>query len=303
MRKNNILVFITATLAMLFWGYSFVWYKLAYQYYKPFTVIFFRLIFSVLLLLIYLKLLGKKEKVLKKDMLGIMVMALCQPFLYFIGEGLGMYYVSSTIGAIIIATIPLFTPLFAHRFLQEKVHLSLLFGLVISFVGVFMIVQGDYTGSNSIKGIALLFLAVLAAVSYGVLLKKMSHKYSAFTIVKYQNIFGAIYFLPLFLIWELDHFLQVEHQLAGIAVIFQMALFASTLAFVCITYTIKHLGMSRTNLFTNLIPVFTAVIAYFVLQEKFPLMKIAGILIVISGLMISEVRNLRNFNKNRQSRF
>jgi drug/metabolite transporter (DMT)-like permease len=298
MKKNNILVFITAVLAMLFWGYSFVWYKLAYLYYKPFTVIFFRLVFSVILLTIYLRILGKKERVLKKDMLGIMLMALCQPFLYFIGEGLGMYYVSSTVGAIIIATIPLFTPFFAHRYLREKIHLSLILGLLISFIGVYMIVQGDYNGSNSLKGIALLFLAVMAAVSYGVLLKRMSHKYSAFTIVKYQNIFGAIYFLPLFLIWEFNHFLQIEHQIAGIWVIFQMALFASTLAFVCITYTIRNLGMSRTNLFTNLIPVFTAVIAYFVLQEKFPLMKIAGILIVISGLLISELRNLRIFYKS-----
>ena len=203
-----------------------------------------------------------------------------------------MYYVSSTVGAIIIATIPLFTPFFAHRFLQEKIHISLILGLLISFVGVFMIVQGDYTGSNSIKGILLLFFAVLAAVSYGVLLKRMSHKYSAFTIVKYQNIFGLIYFIPLFLIWELNHFLSVEHQLAGIWVIFQMALFASTLAFVFITIVIRNLGMSRTNLFTNLIPVFTAVISYFVLKETFPTLKILGMVIVISGLMISEVRNL-----------
>ncbi len=298
MKKNNILIYVSVVLAMLFWGYSFVWYKIAYLYYKPFTVIFFRLIFSVILLTIYIKLSGRSEKVLKKDMLGLMVMALCEPFLYFIGEGLGMYYVSSTVGAIIIATIPLFTPFFAHRFLQEKIHISLILGLIISFIGVFMIVQGDYDGITSIKGIALLLLAVLAAVSYGVLLKRMAHKYSAFTIVKYQNIFGVIYFLPLFLIWELDHFLQIKHQLAGISVVFQMALFASTLAFVCITYSIKHLGMSRTNLFTNLIPVFTAVIAYFVLQERFPPLKVAGIVIVISGLMIPELKKLKSNNRN-----
>jgi drug/metabolite transporter (DMT)-like permease len=292
MKNNRIQVIVAALLAMLFWGYSFVWYKIAYLYYKPFTVIFFRLIFSILLLLVFLKFRGKQEKIKKKDLPGMMLLALCQPFFYFLGEGFGMYYVSSTVGAIIIATIPLFTPFFAHRFLKEKIHLSLILGLIISFTGVFLIVQGDYSGSNSIKGIILLFFAVLAAVSYGVQLKRMSHKYSAFTIVKYQNIFGALYFLPLFLIWELGDFINVDHQLAGFWVIFQMALFASTLAFVFITYVIRNLGMSRTNLFVNLIPVFTAVIAYFVLKESFPFAKILGIIIVIVGLMISEIRNL-----------
>ncbi|MFC1887405.1 DMT family transporter [Candidatus Cloacimonadota bacterium] len=296
MKDNKLMVFIAVFLAMLFWGYSFVWYKIAYLYYKPFTVIFFRLIFSAIILTIFLRIKGNKEKVIKKDMIGIMLMALCQPFFYFLGEGLGMYYVSATVGAIIIATIPLVTPIFAHHFLQEKIHISLILGLVISFIGVYMIVQGDYRGSNSIKGILLLFFAVLAAVSYGVLLKKMSHKYSAFTIVKYQNIFGMLYFLPLFLIWEWDHFIHTDHQLAGVWVIFQMALFASTLAFVFITYVIKHLGMSRTNIFTNLIPVFTAIISFFVLGERFPFLKILGIVIVISGLTISKIRYITGKN-------
>jgi len=299
MKNTRFFVILAAVMAMFFWGYSFVWYKIAYLYYKPFTVIIFRLSFSVLLLIIFLKIKRKKEKVGKKDLLRLMIMAFFEPFCYFIGEGLGMYYVSSTVGAIIIATIPLFTPFFAYRYLQEKIHYSLILGLLTSFIGVFLIVQGDYDGSNSLKGILLLIFAVVSAVVYGILLKKMSHKYSAFTIVKYQNIFGLIYFIPLFLIWELDHFLQVDHQLKGIWVIFQMALFASTLAFVFITYVIKNIGMSRTNLFTNLIPVFTASIAYIVLKEQFSLLKILGIIIVISGLMISEVRNINRFRKKR----
>jgi len=152
-----------------------------------------------------------------------------------------------------------------------------------------LIVQGDYKGTDSIKGIALMFFAVFSAVCYGVILKKMSHKYTPFTIVKFQSVFGVIFFLPLFLIWDLKHFISIDHQLSGVWIIFQMALFASTLSFLLISYAIKHLGLSRTNIFANLIPVFTAVISFYILKERFPLIKIAGMVIVISGLIISEV--------------
>jgi len=289
MKNTKILVYIAAVLAMLFWGYSFVWYKIAYLYYKPITVVFLRLIISSLLLMAYIKLSGKVERIEKKDLLLFILMAFCEPFCYFLGESFGMFYISSTTGAIIIATIPLFSPLLAHRFLNEKINFPLILGLFTSFIGVFLIVQGDYKGTDSIKGIALMFFAVFSAVCYGVILKKMSHKYTPFTIVKFQSVFGVIFFLPLFLIWDLKHFISIDHQLSGVWIIFQMALFASTLSFLLISYAIKHLGLSRTNIFANLIPVFTAVISFYILKERFPLIKIAGMVIVISGLIISEV--------------
>jgi len=290
MKNTKFLVYAAAILTMLFWGYSFVWYKIAYLFYKPITVVFFRVIISSLLLFIFIKITGRGEKIVKKDYLKLMLLAFCEPFCYFLGEGFGMSYVSSTTGAIIIATIPLFSPLLAHRFLKEKISLPLILGLITSFIGVFLIVKGDYEGKDSILGIALMFFAVFSAVCYGVLLKKMAHKYSPFTIVKYQSIFSMIYFLPLFLIWDLKHFLAVDHQLKGVLVIIQMAFFASTLAFLLITYVVKNLGLSRTNIFVNLIPVFTAVISFFILKERFPPIKLVGMAIVISGLLISELK-------------
>jgi len=91
MKNTKILVYIAAVLAMLFWGYSFVWYKIAYLYYKPITVVFLRLIISSLLLMAYIKLSGKVERIEKKDLLLFILMAFCEPFCYFLGESFGMF--------------------------------------------------------------------------------------------------------------------------------------------------------------------------------------------------------------------
>ena len=47
-------------------------------------------------------------------------------------------------------------------------------------------------------------------------------------------------------------------------------------------------------MFTNLIPVFTAFFSYIILSESFTLNKIIGILIVIVGVMISQIFKVIN---------
>jgi drug/metabolite transporter (DMT)-like permease len=71
--------------------------------------------------------------------------------------------------------------------------------------------------------------------------------------------------------------------------VIKLAVFASTFAFLLFVYSIQRLGMARTNIFVNLIPVFTAILSYFILHEKFGIVKIAGIVVVIAGLVFSQM--------------
>jgi drug/metabolite transporter (DMT)-like permease len=48
------------------------------------------------------------------------------------------------------------------------------------------------------------------------------------------------------------------------------------------------LGISKTNIFSNLIPVFTAFFSWILIDEQFTMVKIAGIVLVIGGVYLSE---------------
>jgi drug/metabolite transporter (DMT)-like permease len=48
------------------------------------------------------------------------------------------------------------------------------------------------------------------------------------------------------------------------------------------------MGISRANTFTNIIPVFTAVFAFFMVGEKLTIQNLAGMIIVITGLFLSQ---------------
>jgi len=129
---------------------------------------------------------------------------------------------------------------------------------------------------------------VFAAVAYSVIIRKISHEYNPVTIITHQNLIGALYFLPLFLIFDFQHFITVTPTRELILAMLQLSVFASTLAYVFYITAIKGIGMLKANVFTNLIPVFTGIFSFFILDEKFTALKIAGMIMVMFGVLVSQ---------------
>ncbi len=277
-------------LSMLFWGMSFIWTNIALKDFDPISVIFFRLVLSSVILYSYIKLSGNVEKIAKEDRKWFLLLALAEPFFYFLGENFGLQFVSPAVTSAIIATIPLMTPIVAYLFLRERVDRFTVVGIFLSFFGIiYMLVNKDLSLNASPKGIALIFLAVFSAVAYTFFIRKLANKYKAITILTIQNIIGTIYFLPVFLALDLNNVLSTSPSTSGILAIVQLAIFASSLAFLLFIIVVAKLGMVKANIFTNLIPVFTAIFAYFIIGEHINLQKIIGILLVITGIVISQL--------------
>ena len=293
--KNSIIsYYLFAVLAMLFWGLTFVWSKIALDYYEPVTLIFIRLVISATLLGLAIKIFGNYQKIDRADRKWFMILALAEPFFYFLGENYGLKYVSSTISSVIIATIPLFSPFAAYLFTRERTGIFSWLGIVVSFLGIIiLIVNPDLSLNAEPKGIAFLFLAVGSALVYSAYVKKLTVKYNALNIIVRQNLIGAIYFLPIFLIFEFKTFINIQPTRELVLAVLQLAVFGSCIAFIFFTMAIAKLGMVKANIFTNLIPVFTAVFSYFVLYEVFNVQKITGIVLVLLGIVVSQMREIR----------
>ncbi|MFC1730694.1 DMT family transporter [candidate division KSB1 bacterium] len=294
MNNKRFSIYLAALLAMLFWGISFVWTKIVFKYYAPVTTVFLRLVISSLVLYAVITIFKKKQKIERSDLGWFILSALFSPFIYFIGESYGLKYVTSTVTAVIIATIPVFTPIVAYFILKERLTYLNIIGLLISFFGVVIIViNQDFSLNVSPLGIGFLFIAVLAALGYSVIIKKLTYKYSATNIITYQNMIGALYFLPLFLIMDAKDFIKVTPNWELIGALLALSILASSLAFILFVRVIKAIGISKANVMANFIPVFTAIFSYFILYEIFNLNKIIGIFLVISGVIFSQLNNRR----------
>lgn len=282
--------FIFAVLAMAFWGMTFIWVKIVLEEFRPVTILLLRLTISSLLLWIFVIITNKFQQIKKKDIPIFALTALFQPFFYFIGETYGVSYVSSTLGSVMVSTIPIVTPLGAWIFLKEKLGWINFAAFIFSFVGVLlMIFAEESSGTNSFKGAAFLAFGVMAAVGSAVIIKKLTVKYNSFTIVTVQNSIGLIYFIPLFFILDYPDVLNANPDIRIWRNVIALAIFGSTLAFIFFTNVIRVLGVNKASIFSNMIPVFTAIFALIILNENFSLQKIAGMLIVITGVLIVQI--------------
>ena len=300
MSKSRAGVYFLVILAMIFWGFSFVTFKIANESFRPITIVALRLFVSIFFLFGFALLFKRLNRIKKKDQKWFLLMAIAEPFFYFLGEAYGLTMVTATIGAVIISTIPLIVPFGAYYLYKEKLTPMNYLGLVISFGGVLLVVLNKSGGLAARPlGILLMFVAVLSAVSYTLIVKKLADNYTPITITAYQSFYGLLMFLPFFLIFELPHLEFSKASTQSILAVSYLGVFGSGICFIIMAMAIRELGAAKSNIFANLIPVVTAILSFFLLKEAMPLLKILGIFIVILGLLLSQISSLR---VNRSSR-
>ncbi len=276
-------------LSMIFWAFSFVWFKIANADYGPICIVFIRLFLSVIFLTLLIRLTGRRITIRRDDRRYFFLLALFEPFLYFLGESFGLTLVSSTAGSVIISTIPVFAVIFVWIFYRERMHLINYLGVLVSFAGVLIFITSG-TGGFTVNpaGLALMLLAVVSAVGYNMVLHRLAGHYDPVTIVNIQNIIGALLFLPLFLLFGLRDLLTAGIVMRSFGAIILLAIFASSGAFALFAYAVRFIGIARANVFTNLIPVFTAIFAFLIMGDRLTVRNAAGMAVVIAGLFLSQ---------------
>ena len=292
MKERNWLSYVLLLCTTVFWGGSFVLTKHLLDAASPVTIIFLRMVIASVVFTIITLILYKKSFLLSgKDFLIMLAVTFFEPFLYFICETYSIKYSDPTVVAILIATIPMFIMVMSYFTEHEKIGRINRIGTLIAFVGIFvMLIPSLGNVSFNGWGIALGFGAVLSAVGYTYFINKMPEKYNSLVIITWQNLLGAVFFAPLFFFGKDPSVLHSEvaalMQPDNLLVLCILAIACSALAFMFYLHGIRHIGMTKTSIFTNLIPVATAILAYFIVGEEFPPVKILGIAIVIMGVFM-----------------
>ena len=302
MKNRNYLVHLAGVIAMIFWGMSFVWSTQVYQNLNPTATIFLRLVVATIFFTAILFTFRLNEKV-KKEHLGLFALAaMFEPFLYFIFEGYGLKNTSPVIGSGIIAMIPLVTPVAAHIFLKERLTPMNIAGFIVSFVGVIiMLLNKNLEFTASPKGILFLCGAVLVAVGYSIALIKLTKLYKPLTITWVQNIIGMIYFIPMVIIMERFEPSNYANVGGYIVPLICLGVFCSAVAYSLWAFAFSKLGASKANVYSNLIPVFTAIFSYLLTIEEMTVFKIIGILVVVFGLVLSQMKSKNGPSSLRQA--
>lgn len=291
-QPSKILVYIASIFAITLWGMSYIWTdQLIAQNIPIYYFVFVRILLAGLVLFLFNTAYGRIKRIQKRDLPKFLLLAFFEPFIYFICETYGLKETGSpTLSAMIIATIPIFSIGAGMIFFKEKINSINLVGIVLSLIGIVMVAMAKgELGENFLWGVVLLLIAVIAEVGHASITKSLSGNYSSQIIVMYQFLIGSIYLLPLFLWKGISNF-DVETYFAPEVwyPIICLAILCSSLAFSLWVSTIKNLGVAKSSIFSALIPVAAALIAWALGHEYMNPRQWTGIAISTLGVILSQ---------------
>ena len=129
-------------------------------------------------------------------------------------------------------------------------------------------------------------LAMISFSFYGVFSKRATARYSPLLVTGYVFLFGLIQITPLMLMENvLGDVLSFSFE-AWASIVF-MAVCSSVLGYLIQQVTIKKIGVNKTSLFINLVPLFAILFAYLVLGDPVSYINILSAAIIISAVIIN----------------
>ena len=294
---KKLAVYSTLFFASVLWGVSFIMTKeisLTAPNMTALHIITFRMFLASAVMIPLLAVMCKLERIRKGDLKWFLLLSFAEPFLYSFLETSGILQLDGSLAAVVIATIPLFVPFGMAAVYKERIQWLTMVGILLSLVGIGVMLMGHGStatgGQSVVKGLLFLAGAVVVAVIYTLILVKVVDHYRPITITAYQNLIGLVYYLPVMLLVDGDKLGALEFSPKVLLLLLALGIFCSTIAYACYNYGIRHIGATASCIFTNTIPVFSMIAAVAIGQEHFSLVKVAGMAIVIVGVVIVQVR-------------
>ena len=292
MKQQKTVIYIASTFAILLWGMSYIWTdKLISLGIPIFYFVFVRILLAGIILFLFNTASSRIKRIQRRDLPKFLLLSLCEPFIYFLCETFGLKETGSpTLSAMVIATIPIFSIGAGMLFFKEKINIVNIAGILMSLVGIVMVAMAKgELGENFMLGILFLLIAVLSEVGHASITKSLSGSYSSQIIVMYQFLIGSVYLLPLFIWKGLDGYDPKLYMSVEVwNPILCLAVLCSSLAFSLWVSTIKTLGVAKSSIFSALIPVAAALIAWAIGHEHLNERQWIGIAISAFGVVLSQ---------------
>jgi drug/metabolite transporter (DMT)-like permease len=184
---------------------------------------------------------------------------------------------------------PLFVAVWSLILLGVRLTLAQAGGVLLSMTGVLVILlHGDLTALASIefnKGDVIFIVALAIFGLYSVLSLKRPQIHGL-SFVGFTFGCGAAALVPL-LIWELLSRPVMQLDTANLLSLLYVAVFPSTLAYLCFNRGVQLIGANRAAPFFHVVPVFGSAMAIVFLGERPQLFHIIGFALVLTGVFVA----------------
>ncbi len=289
-KTHRLLPIFTLIMAMLLWASSLVALKLAFRGYHPMQVIFGRMFIASLCFVIFIPSF-RKLNWRRRDLKYLLIMAICEPCLYFIFEAKALKLTTASQAGMITAMLPLLVAILAWWLLKEHISRQTLVGFTLAILGaIWLSLASDASidAPNPVFGNLCEFLAMVCAAGYTVSLKHLTSNYPPLFLTAFQAFVGSLFFLPFLLLPDIG-FPTEWHNVPLLAVVY-LGTFITFGAYGCYNYSVSRLPASQAAGYTNLVPVFSVLLGILILDESLNMFQLLACGLVFIGVGISSWR-------------
>ncbi len=276
-------------LTMVIWGSDYPFAKIALREVSPLAFSAMRTLISTLILVPFFISQEKNWSVPWRHLLGLFFLAVLGTFLNRICWSVGLNLTTASNSGLLSATSPIFVLLFSSLLLRNEVTRRAAFGIAVAFVGVFLVVRGDWKGwevrAENFQGDLIIVLGAALWALFTVLAKKLLKIYSTLKVTAYVMVIGTILFLPFLPNDKGGGWMEIS-GLAWLGVLY-VALMGNGLAYFLWIRGIQNIGPMRTILYQYLMPITVILFSVPFLNERLTAMQVGGALVVFAGIFLA----------------
>jgi drug/metabolite transporter (DMT)-like permease len=231
--NKNITMALLLILVSFVWAGSFIIVEIATKEIDPIDLGFLRFLVATPLMFLLVVLRKKPLLLPKKELPWLVVLGLTGVTLLYLFQFLGIHYTNAPTASVLINTNVIFIAILSGLFLHEILTGKRIAGIILSFIGVFVIMISDLSTQEMtfdnlffIGGILMLLSAFCWAL-YTLVGKRLLQRYDEFVITTYAFGLGTLFYLP-FVFLHIGPVLQ-QTSLDGWLAILYLALVCSCL--------------------------------------------------------------------------
>lgn len=202
---------------------------------------------------------------------------------------LGISRTEASRGALMIATMPIWSACLARLAGKEKLIPRQAMGVLVTFVGVGVVLAERglswQSTASTLAGDGLMLLTAFFGAAYGVLAKRLLERYPALTVTTYAMIFGTLLLFPAALVEGLPHSLtRIEGNL-GLMILF-LGIIGGALGFLLWTFALTNLSPTQVAVYGNLNPMVATILGVALLAEKLTWTFAVGFVAIVAGVLV-----------------
>lgn len=224
-----------------------------------------------------------------KDELLMVALGATGGSVYFLTENCALGYSTATNVSLIVCSCPLFATIFFCIF-YKGVHLkrSQVVGAALAFLGMAAVVlNGQFVLHLSPLGDSLAFAACLCWAVYSNLMKQVTDRYGSGFITRKVFFYGLLTIMPYYIFCPGLPDTAVLIRPVVVGNLLFLGVVASMVCFLTWTWCINKLGAMRATNYVYVNPVATIVFAAWILDEHITPWFMAGTVLIILGLYLS----------------